>query len=290
MQYSAPLIERSKPLFGTVVRVRAQSLRTGETENAIGRCFDELTQIHNLMSFQERGSDVSRLNRSAHRRAVRVDPRTYEVLRFADELSRGSAGVFDVTIAPLVVASRAAIAPYESAAPDPQARYRDIELLPECFVRFARPLWLDLSGVAKGYAVDRAVEMLCSITALQTCVNAGGDLRVAGPLAEWVRLGVDLSTESTVPAVQLRNESMASSGWRPTKKSIAEYCAVAHIDGDERLPAPTRVVAVLAERCIVADALTKVVMARGSAAAPVLSRYAARGLMSDDALGWQEVA
>ncbi len=266
--------------------VRVQGLEPAAAHQLIDRCFAEAADIHRLMSFQEPGSDVSRLNRQAHRGPLQVDARTFEVLSQAAEISARSDGVFDVTVAPQAVACGAVEAPPGAPSPDDRARWNDVELLPGEQVRFGRPLWIDLSGIAKGYAVDRLIELISGASATHGCVNAGGDLRVHGEESEWVR--VDATGDAAgIPMVELRNESLASSGHRLLASS--HECSVAHIDGRARQEAPVRFASVLASRCAVADALTKVVMARGGAAQPTLRAFAARALLHE-AGDWRELA
>lgn len=270
--------------------VRLHGLAADVAHGVIDRCFAEAADIHRLMSFQEPTSDVSRLNRQAHGSPVEVDKRTYEVLRQATEISRRSAGVFDVTVAPRAVACGASAPPPGAPMPDPEARWHDIRLLPGEHVQFERPLWIDLSGIAKGYAVDRLIEIISTASTTHACVNAGGDLRVSGEESEWIRVdaGGAQESESTVPLVELRNDSLASSGHRLLAGS--RECTVAHIDGVMRQATPVRFASVLASTCTLADALTKVVMARGAEAVPVMRAFAARALVCEALSGWQELA
>lgn len=287
MPCSSPASQRSKPLFGTFVTVCVHGLAPTEAQELTEHCFSEATTIHRLMSFQEHESDVSRLNRQAHCGPVKVDARTYEVLRQATEVSRQSAGVFDVTVAPQTVACGASTAPQGAPSPDPEARWHDIRLLADEYVQFQRPLWIDLSGIAKGYAVDRLIELIATSSTTHASVNAGGDLRVLGEESEWIRVDAGGDAEQ-VPLVELRNDSIASSGHRFLASS--RECAVAHIDGVARQETPVRFASVLASTCAHADALTKVVMARGAAAQPVLRAFAARALLREAVDGWRELA
>ena len=84
-------------------------------------------------------------------------------------------------MAPALVARGHLPRPAKAPEPDGAASWRDIRLLPENRIRFRRPLWIDLGGIAKGHAVDRAVEEALRFAPFQVSVNAGGDLRVAGP-------------------------------------------------------------------------------------------------------------
>jgi thiamine biosynthesis lipoprotein len=284
---SCSVAQRSKPLLGTFVTVRVRGLAPLVAQQIIERCFSEAADIHRLMSFQELESDVSRLNRQAHLGPVRVDARTYEVLRQAAEVSRQSAGVFDVTVAPCAIACGTTAAPRDAPDPDPQARWNDIRLLPDECVQYERPLWIDLSGIAKGYAVDRLIGIISASSPTHAYVNAGGDLRVLGEESEWVRIKAN-GDEASIPLVELRNDSVASSGHR--RLASSRECAVAHIDGVARRETSVRFASVLASTCSLADALTKVVMARGTAARPVMRAFAARALMYEGLSGWQELA
>ncbi len=283
MQLCSPVLERAKPLLGTFVNIRVGGLDAGSANELLNRCFAAVAEVHGLMSFQEDGSDVSRLNREGHLRPIRVDARTYEVLQYAAAVSLHSCGIFDVTVAPRVVAGGINRRPPAVPDPDPAARWSDVRLLEDGYVSFLRPLWIDVSGIAKGYAVDEVVKLLTAANAPQARVNAGGDLAVVGREPERVRLDLDLVDETTIPVVELSNGSMASSGSR-------DHRADEHFDGNTRESAPPRFVSVLAEKCTIADALTKVVMAQGDAARPVLRHFTASAMMSVGASGWLELS
>ncbi len=238
------------------------------------------------MSFQDQRSDISILNSSAHLHPVRVDPRTYEVLRHAADISQRSGGAFDITVAPYASPDWNERA---STFADPLARWSDVKLLPDCHVAFERPLGIDVSGIAKGYAVDRAMDLLLEAHPEQAYVDAGGDLSVRGTRAEAIWLDVEPKDGTTLPVVQLRDGCLASSGTRSRPLDPLSPSKVAHFDGITRCPAPLRFVSVVASTCVVADALTKIVMSLGLHSAQILRLFSARALLSDSA-NWLEVA
>jgi len=279
----SPVIERAKPLLGTFVNLRLNGLDVGSANELLNLCFATVAEVHTLMSFQEPESDISRLNREAHRHPVQVSARTYEVLRCASWVSLQSDGVFDVTVAPRLVSGGVNQRPRSAPEPDPDARWSDVRLLPDRHVSFLRPLWIDVSGIAKGYVVDEVVKLLCATGVTQARVNAGGDLAVVGMDSECIRLDDGRTDERTIPVVELSNGCMASSGFR-------EQCVGIHVDGTTRESAPARFVSVLASSCAIADALTKVVMARGAAARSILRHFAATAIMSVGHADWMEVA
>jgi thiamine biosynthesis lipoprotein len=150
-------------------------------------------------------------------------------------------------------------------------------------------LWIDLGGIAKGDAVDRATECLRSWGAANTVVNAGGDIRVSGQHVEQIALDIE-SPIDALPVVELAGGSIASSSGHQQRRVYRGQLRGPHVDGALRSPSPTdRFVCVLAERCIVADALTKVVMAEGRNSAPLLMEFGASAHLHDPLAGWQHI-
>lgn len=289
LSYSRP-IKRCRPLLGTFVHIRVHGLAPERAHAAIDAAFAEIATIHGLMSFHEPDSDVSRLSREAHERPVAVDFRTYEVLLRSRALSDASDGAFDITVASALVAR--GVLPRPKGAPEPAAGagWRDIALLGEGGVRFKKPLWLDLGGIAKGYAVDRAIEALRSFAPTQACVNAGGDLRVIGPNAERIHLAPDRCESGQAAVIDLEEAALASScgkmlGRRSGRTSNA--CHVNTLRG--RAVHRPQFVSVVAPRCIDADALTKVVMARGVCSSPLLAKLGARAFVHGAENSWYQI-
>jgi thiamine biosynthesis lipoprotein len=274
---------RCRPLLGTLVEIRVEGLPEHAACAAIEDAFAEISYVHRLMSFHEPDSDVSRLHRAPLGTALRVDPRTRDVLAVARDIARRTHGVFDITTAAQLVRAGVLPRPVSPFEPDPAARWSDIALLPGSRVQLARALWLDLGGIAKGYAVDRAVELLQRLGAVQICVNAGGDLRVAGPRAEPVHLRCGLEPFAAgVPDLELHDGAVATSA----------CVGAAHVDGRARttLTQP-RTVSVLAPRCVHADALTKIVLADGGtqAVAALLKEFGAHACVHAAARGWRRL-
>lgn len=289
MRSSLPRIERARPLLGTLVSLRVEGLAEGAAHRAIGEAFAEVAAIHRLMSFHETDSDVARLNREACGREVRVDPRTYEVVVAAQTFSGASGGCFDVTIGAELVSRGILPRPESAPEPDPRASWRDIALSGDGAVRFRRPLWLDLGGIAKGYAVDRALAILRRAGATQACVNAGGDLRLYGPSPERVLLHCEDVCDA-VPVLDIADAAVASSGPPQPREggSPGHPINSPHIDGRHRKAiAAGRFVSVVAQSCMTADALTKIVLALGEKSIPILEEFAATAHCHDPNLDWR---
>ena len=143
---------------------------------------------------------------------------------------------------------------------------------------------LDLGGIAKGYAVDCAVDSIRRLTAgmnVSGSISAGGDLRVWGEddASVMIRVQRENSLSGSYP-MKMSHTAAATSSVRQSS-DLETLSAAAHVQmpsGD--LLRETKTVTVFADRCVLADALTKIVLL-GSAdmAARCLSSYQARALV-----------
>jgi len=258
---------RARPLLGTFVEISARGAPRADLDAAIDRAFEAVAEVHRLMSAHDSRSDVGRLNLEAATHLVRVHPWTYEVLRAACELHDATAGIFDVALGS--PAPRSAL----------QAR-SDVELVPGHRVRFRHAaVRIDLGGIAKGFAVDRALACLQASGVPRGMVNAGGDLAVFGEDVTVVRIRDPRNPGCELCRIEVRNAALASSGGRFDPFESSEAMDSAIIDPETRGPARRiRGATVRAPSCMIADALTKLVMLTGEAAAALLPQYGASAL------------
>ena len=145
--------------------------------------------------------------------------------------------------------------------------------------RGRRAARIDVGGIAKGFAVDRAVERLRDHGVPRGVVNAGGDLGALGPDPHVIHLRDPRDPRVVLCRVELTNEALASSGgsFDPFRSSRAAVTGV--IDPRARTAVRgVRGATVRAPSCVVADALTKVVMVLGEPAACLLAHYGANAL------------
>lgn len=185
---SLELVRRNQPLLGTFVTISAYGEDRASLNSAISAAFDEFRRVDALMSVHRADSELTQLNARAAQTPVKVSPALFEVLAKAAAIAAGSGGAFDVTIRPLTDSWGFIWKDYRlpSEAELQQARRRvDFRLVQldatQQTVRFLRPdISIDLGGIAKGYAVDRAVEKLRACGVTIAMVKAGGDLRVIG--------------------------------------------------------------------------------------------------------------
>ena len=271
-------IRRCRPLLGTLVEIAALGRNGVQLERAIDAAFSNVAKVHRLMSYYDPRSDVSHMNREAFPRSVIVHPWTWRVLEAAQQFARESNGIFSVTIAPILAGWR--YLPHHRYRADATATWRDIFLRKNCRVFFRRQLTVDLGGIAKGFAVDRAVEVLKRNGVMAGIVNAGGDLRVFGSASQLVHLRHPEQPNRAAGAVRLRERAIATSGiYFSRTKNRCRYVSPMLDARTGRAACDLISVTVGAANCMTADALTKVVFALRGEAAPLLARYSADALL-----------
>ena len=256
-------VRRARPLLGTLVEITAAGSTDTDVAKAVEAAFACVSRVHRLMSFHRRDSDIGRLNRLALHQPVRVHYWTWRVLATAHRLSVATRGVFDITSAGLLV--RWGYLPKFNMLPiDLNATWNDVLLLPDHRIRFNRSLLIDLGGIAKGFAVDRAIEALRAGGATSALVNAGGDLRAYGAVARVIHLRNPECPGALLNAGTLTRGALATSAhyfsarkWRRT--SVTPLVDLAR----RRASTSTASVTVTAPTCMLADALTKIAMLRG---------------------------
>ena len=191
-----------------------------EAEAAIARAMDEISRLDRVMSHYRADSDLSRLVRDGRHAFVSVPASLYEVIERASMFSERSGGRFDITVAPLVNLWTAAAADGRRPAAGEIAAARRcvgvglIELRPPDRIRLRSDcVELDLGGIGKGYAVDRALSVLRTAGVRRALVNAGGS-SIAAIGAPPGRSGWPVALRSTASGsamLVLRHASVSTS-------------------------------------------------------------------------------
>ena len=280
-------IRRCRPLLGTFVEVTTSGTDAASLERGITAAFVAIEKVHRLMSFHDPDSDVSRMNRDAFPKSVIVHPWTWKVLETAQHFAQESNGVFDIAIARFLVSG--GYLPKRGYRPDNVATWRDIFLRKNCRVFFRRQLVIDLGGIAKGFAVDRAVAALKASCVKAGIVNAGGDLRVFGPISRIIHVRHPAEPAVAAGAVRLMERAMATSGvYFSRRRHRGQYVSPLLDGGTGRSARDLISVSVAAAECMVADALTKIVFALREEAAALLGQYRADALILErDSPSWR---
>jgi len=239
-----------------------------------------LADINKLMSTYRPGSELSRFNNSNATSWFLVSPQLVAVVETAQAVSEASAGAFDVTVGPLVnlwgfgPTPRAEDIP--SAGDIQAARARvgwqqlEVQAQPPALRKSRPDVYVDLSAIAKGYAVDQLAGLLESQGVGDYLVEIGGELRgrgVNGRGEPW-RIAIerpDASRRAAFRVVALRDMGMATSGDYRNFVEIGGQRYSHTIDPATGWPVGHRLasVTVLAEDCMQADAWATALLVLG---------------------------
>ena len=252
------LRRRAKPWLGTLVEIAIETPSEAAFLHTTELAFARVAQIHRAMSFHEPGSDVCGIARAPAGVSLQVSADTARVLRLAVDIELRSGGLFNAAIAPSLVASGRLPRPPGAQAARAGTLAEGIEWLDERRLRVREPVWIDLGGIAKGYAVDCAVIALEAAGVTSGLVNAGGDMRAFGPAAHPVHLRF---ADGLRPVALLQDAALAASCNAEGDDATMARNTSPHIDPRSgcSVRSPNSVV-VQAYSAAVADALTKVAL------------------------------
>lgn len=182
----ADWLYREESIMGTRCAVELWATDRNAGNAAIEAVFADMRRIDALMSTYKPDSEVSRVNDNAAKEPVAITAELFGLLQTSVQYSGLSKGAFDITYASVgyLYDYRQHFHPDEKtiAAALPSIDYRQLRLDPvKRTVAFGKPgMRIDLGGIAKGYAVDRGIQILKDRGFTHSMVNAGGDTRVSG--------------------------------------------------------------------------------------------------------------
>lgn len=227
-------ISRLRPALGTFVGFEAHAPSPEQALHAIDAASAVVARIEALLHPCRSGSDLSSIAAAKIRSPTRVHPWTFAVLELCQTLHRVSHGVFDPCL------------------PGKVGRMDDVELCAPDYVVTHASVKIDLGGIAKGFAVDRAVEAMRSAGCSSALVNAGGDARASGERSFVIscRLG-----SGEMRHLTLQDSALAVS------QRISDTAPVEHQGYYLRVSSarctPVDFAAIFAPSAMLADALTK---------------------------------
>jgi len=219
------LAEESRVSMACTFSIAAYHPDRRKAAIALDEAFTEIDRIDRLMSHYNARSPLSELNRKASSGPVAVDPELFHFIEECVRYSRESDGAFDITVGPLMKAW--GFFRGEGKLPDSaslrsalrRVGYKHLAIDPaEQTIQFERPgMELDLGGIAKGYAVDRAIDLLRKRGIASALVSAGGSTVYAlgnPPESEgWeVSIRDPLDRNRNAETVLLKNRALSISG------------------------------------------------------------------------------
>jgi thiamine biosynthesis lipoprotein len=261
--------------MSTVVEITAVG-KEKECRIAVKKAFDEMKRIDSLMNTYHDDSEISHINKAAGISAVGVSVDTLTVIKQALEIADLTNGAFDITVAPLMDlwGFRNGV----KLIPDSRDINERLSLVDytkvivnesQSTVKLARVgMQMDVSGIAKGYAVDKAINILKNLGIRDAIVNAGGDIYALGSPPEkdswWIGIRHPKERTELLGVLRLKDEAVATSGDYENYFEEGEnrYCHI--IDTNTGYPVQgVASVTIVADNTAKADALATAVFPMG---------------------------
>jgi thiamine biosynthesis lipoprotein len=179
----------SKFLLGTLIEGKVVVSDISLGKKALYKAFKEIERIDSLYSLQNPNSLLNYVNSNAYKESIPLDSDSFKLFERAVGYSKKYEGLFDITIGKLTElwgfnSDREIKIPDSTTIKEYMefVNYRYIELdNKNRTIKFKKEgMLLDLGGIAKGYAVDRAVEIVQSFGIKDFLIDAGGDIFVSG--------------------------------------------------------------------------------------------------------------
>jgi thiamine biosynthesis lipoprotein len=258
------LITAERPLMGTRFRIDVIVSDEGLGERAIAAAFAEIDRFEEALSNWSESSQISEVNRSAGAAPVVVGHELMTVLDRALAVAELTGGAFDITFASCdgLWSIRDRRVPTEEEITDclPRIDYRRVSLDPQRPAVFiADPATqIGIAGLAKGYRIDRAAQVMERLGIFDYVVDGGGDMRVAASAAgePWEITVAHPRLDTPMGTVSLSTGAVATSGdyqWYFERDGVRYHHI---IDPSTGLPARRSASAtVIAATALEADAL-----------------------------------
>jgi thiamine biosynthesis lipoprotein len=209
-------IKHTKILLGTVVEIQIRENDEKKAEDAITKAFAEVKRIDDLFTTYNEASSVCKINNSADT-IIDIESEVFNLIVLCDSITKLSNGSFDVSLDNLTKA-------WDFYTDDPQlptkaeldsallnSGWQKITLLGDNKIIKKGNVGLNFGAIAKGYAVDKAIDVLKKLGIKEALVNAGGEICVIGK--DWI-VGIQHPREinSLIKKIKLDRFTVATSG------------------------------------------------------------------------------
>jgi len=272
---SPKIITFSKTLMGAEVLILVNAEDDKALEEAVQSTYQEGARLNMIFSDYEAKSEVSQLSQSsASGKQFVLSPELFELLKYAQNLSKLSDGAFDVTIGPLSRLWR--IARFQKKLPAPnkinhalnRVGYQNLLLNQANHSATAQlpGMVIDLGAIAKGYIADRMLEKMKKGGFSRCLIDAGGDLTIGDAPKDRTGWRVEIGgrRHPQLPVLHLANCAVATSGDMEQFLEIdgKRYSHILNPLTGIGLPGGTQAT-VIAPNCMIADSLASMCLVLG---------------------------
>lgn len=262
------VVRRQVPVMGTIADLVAVHRNEEAGYEALDAAVSELRWVESRMTRFDGRSDVGRANLGAFNTAVPIHPATAMVLSEGLRWAERTGGRFDPALGRVTglwdVGNRTSPPSDEELASVTQSSpYQSVDIASSGSsptIRFGSNIAIDLGGIAKGYAVDRAADALRRHRVTSGMINVGGDLYAIGssPDGDPWQVGIrnPFNPDEVLESVPVNDGAIATSGdyLRFFEHRGNSYHHLLNAATGKPLQSGMRSITVAAETCMAADA------------------------------------
>ena len=218
---SEPL-SKSELLMGTVITV---TLYDSKDQEILDKVFDKVRDLESILSINENGTLVDKINEEAGIKPVKVDEDTYTIIKKGVEYSKLSNGLFDISVGPIVklwsIGLPEAKVPTKEEIEEklPLIGFNDIELNDNDRTVYLKRkgMMIDLGGIAKGYTADVISKILTNEGVNSAIIDLGGNVVTHGkkPSGDEWKIGIQnpfAQRGGIIGTLTISNKSIVTSG------------------------------------------------------------------------------
>jgi len=214
--------------MGTDYRITVRSNESVEATTLQQAALEAMQAVNQSMSTYIADSELNRLNRAPANQEFKLSNDLANVLTQAQSVSKSSNGAFDTTIAKAInlwgfgVDGRVSVTPSDDQLTELRADvgYQKLQLVESSngvsALKQTDGLQVDLSAIAKGYAVDKVANAFSELGVNNYLINIGGELRAKGQNSEGMAWRVGIEKPHLLGGIQqviaLKNQAIATSG------------------------------------------------------------------------------
>jgi FAD:protein FMN transferase len=208
----------------TLVTITVVAKTSSEADGAIDKAFQEIGRLEKAANFYSPDSEISLINVNAGRSPVKVSPDIIEILTKARQVYEMTDGAFDMTIGPVIslydFRNKTKPSDAEVRKNLPLVNFHNLVINRERSLAFLtkKGMLLDPGGIMKGYAAERAAEVLKKLGVPSGIVAVAGDIRAFGlkpdgkPWRVGIRDPMGQGEDDIVAVIELRDMSISTAG------------------------------------------------------------------------------